>query len=518
MTPNNPPPLPNEDPHSLVPHYAPPANHDPEESEVVVADLIKTGAQRLSLSGYVSWAGVIAMTSALFLVVGFSQVLTPPAVGGDATTTDLMPIQWQGKALVGQKRFLESQGQEVPESAKTVPLPMDSGSYEQRLCYAILLSEIEEPAKALEYLETLDQRVTDSKLKLTDDQQRMREIIGTLNQHFVDGDLEPTSIPAEDRELVESRLQWLGRLAFLPAGLANNSERQAVDSEATNVLMFGGIGVMAGLFIGIIGFALAVGFVVMLINRKLNSGFHVRAYNHNIYIETFAIWMGLFFGSSILLSLLRIDDPQFGMLIQPFVFFGSLIAVGWPIVRGIRFEQVRRDIGWTSENLAADAASAVPTYLATLPFLLPGVILVSVLTSIVAGFHEPHEFARQFVPSHPVQDYIASGGLTMILLVFLTACVAAPIVEETMFRGILYRHLRDWSAGWQRWISIAFAAIINGLIFASIHPQGIFGIPVLATLAIGFSLAREWRGSLVSSVVMHGIHNTLITCVSLLIL
>ena len=39
-----------------------------------------------------------------------------------------------------------------------------------------------------------------------------------------------------------------------------------------------------------------------------------------------------------------------------------------------------------------------------------------------------------------------------------------------------------------------------------------------SALAIGFSLAREWRGSLISSIVMHGIHNTLITCVSLLIL
>ena len=106
----------------------------------------------------------------------------------------------------------------------------------------------------------------------------------------------------------------------------------------------------------------------------------------------------------------------------------------------------------------------------------------------------------------------------MILLVFLTACVAAPIVEETMFRGVLYRHLRDCSAGWQRWASIMFAAVINGLIFASIHPQGILGVPVLATLAIGFSLAREWRGSLLSSIVMHGVHNALITCVSLLIL
>ncbi|MFT7633245.1 MAG: membrane protease YdiL (CAAX protease family), partial [Mariniblastus sp.] len=157
-------------------------------------------------------------------------------------------------------------------------------------------------------------------------------------------------------------------------------------------------------------------------------------------------------------------------------------------------------------------------YLATLPFLIPGIALVSILTSVVAGFHEPQEFGRPIVPGHPVQDYIQAGGLPMILLIFLTACVAAPIVEETMFRGVLYRHLRDWSSGWRRSTSVMLSAIINGLIFASIHPQGIYGIPVLATLAIGFSLAREWRNSLIGSMTMHAIHNTAITCVSLLIL
>jgi membrane protease YdiL (CAAX protease family) len=150
--------------------------------------------------------------------------------------------------------------------------------------------------------------------------------------------------------------------------------------------------------------------------------------------------------------------------------------------------------------------------------LIPGVVVVSIVVAIFSSFRESHEFARQAMPSHPIQEYLANGNGMMIFLVFLTACVAAPVVEETMFRGVLYRHLRDLTIGWRRWISVIFAALLNGVIFASIHPQGIVAVPLLTTLAIGFSLAREWRGSLVCSMVMHGIHNALVTCVVLLIL
>ena len=87
-----------------------------------------------------------------------------------------------------------------------------------------------------------------------------------------------------------------------------------------------------------------------------------------------------------------------------------------------------------------------------------------------------------------------------------------------MFRGVLYRHLRDMSQRWARWSSVAFSALLNGFIFAAIHPQGIAGIPGLMTLAICFSLTREWRNSLAAPMLMHGIHNTLVTCVSLLLL
>jgi len=106
----------------------------------------------------------------------------------------------------------------------------------------------------------------------------------------------------------------------------------------------------------------------------------------------------------------------------------------------------------------------------------------------------------------------------MISMVFVSACIAAPVVEETMFRGVLYRHLRDWSQSWARWVSIAFSAILNGFVFAAIHPQGIMAIPLLMTLAMCFSLVREWRNSLLTPMLMHAIHNTLVTCISLTIL
>jgi len=87
-----------------------------------------------------------------------------------------------------------------------------------------------------------------------------------------------------------------------------------------------------------------------------------------------------------------------------------------------------------------------------------------------------------------------------------------------MFRGVLYRHLRDLTLTWKTWLSVVFSAVLNGLIFAAIHPQGMVAIPVLATLAIGFTFARQWRDSLLAPMTMHAIHNFLITCVSVLIL
>ena len=130
---------------------------------------------------------------------------------------------------------------------------------------------------------------------------------------------------------------------------------------------------------------------------------------------------------------------------------------------------------------------------------------------VTAGAGGEKEFGTSVAAGHPIQEMIASGSGFAIFYVVLMACIAAPIVEETMFRGVLYRHLRELTGGKARWMSVAFSAVFNGVIFAAIHPQGVLAIPLLTALAVSFSLAREWRDSLVAPMVMHAINNGAIT-------
>jgi len=51
------------------------------------------------------------------------------------------------------------------------------------------------------------------------------------------------------------------------------------------------------------------------------------------------------------------------------------------------------------------------------------------------------------------------------------------------------------------------AALVVAFVFAVIHPQGLLAVPALMSLAVVFALIREWRGSLIGSVVAHAINN-----------
>ena len=79
-----------------------------------------------------------------------------------------------------------------------------------------------------------------------------------------------------------------------------------------------------------------------------------------------------------------------------------------------------------------------------------------------------------------------------------------------MFRGVLYRHLRDATRRWGTVASILVGTLINSFVFAIIHPQGWVAVPALMSLAINFSLMREWRGTLIPAMILHAIQNGLV--------
>ena len=150
--------------------------------------------------------------------------------------------------------------------------------------------------------------------------------------------------------------------------------------------------------------------------------------------------------------------------------------------------------------------------------MVGGLFCVLIITVIVSLFAAEKPFGTSVAAGHPIQEVIAGGQWIGIAYVVLMACIAAPIVEETMFRGVLYRHLRELSGNWARWSSVIFSAVFNGFIFAAIHPQGFIAIPLLTALAINFSLAREWRDSLIAPIIMHGINNSAVTALMLLMM
>jgi membrane protease YdiL (CAAX protease family) len=120
----------------------------------------------------------------------------------------------------------------------------------------------------------------------------------------------------------------------------------------------------------------------------------------------------------------------------------------------------------------------------------------------------------RFLPeaSHPVTTELA-GQPTLLstIALLLLAVVWAPIFEEITFRGVLLPALA------QKMRSPWGAMLLNGLIFAVIHPTGIPAWLGLASVGFVSCILVYQRGSLVPCIVMHGLHNGALMAVNLLI-
>lgn len=101
-------------------------------------------------------------------------------------------------------------------------------------------------------------------------------------------------------------------------------------------------------------------------------------------------------------------------------------------------------------------------------------------------------------------EQINAEGLSSAgrILTVLVAVVAAPIAEELVFRGILFRSVRDRRGFW-------WGAIVSSLLFGLVHfvPAPWQDTVLLqATMVFtGLALAAiyEWRGNLLSCIVTH---------------
>jgi membrane protease YdiL (CAAX protease family) len=154
------------------------------------------------------------------------------------------------------------------------------------------------------------------------------------------------------------------------------------------------------------------------------------------------------------------------------------------------------EMGLHARRLAGDIGWGALAYVATQPIILAAGIITQHLTQ--------RYFPNVPPPYHPVIGLMlgGSGFWTQAGLLVLLA-VAAPLFEETFFRGALHGALR-------RRLGPGMGACLSAAVFAILHPQLPLGFLPIFLLGITFSLLYEWRQSLVPGMVMHALNNGLI--------
>jgi membrane protease YdiL (CAAX protease family) len=308
---------------------------------------------------------------------------------------------------------------------------------------------------------------------------------------------------------VETELGWFGKLAVIGSMTDSDQRRDllAPIMEAAAWMMFALIGllmVLGGL--GVAGLALLVVAIVRASRGLMQSSIAPRTSFDGVYAETFAVWLVGFEILMVVAGGVARELPATDAMSVTFIaFMLSLIALWWPIWRGVSWQQVRTDIGWTGgAGVVRELGCGLVGYMAALPIAGVGLLISMGLILFAA----PEEGAR--AAAHPIVNELAGGGWWIRIQVLMVASIAAPIVEETMFRGVLYRQVRSWSGDRSLPVTIAISAGLTSLIFALIHPQGVLAVPALMALAIAFCLAREWRGSVIAPMVMHGVSNGIV--------
>lgn len=326
------------------------------------------------------------------------------------------------------------------------------------------------------------------------------------------------SILAEsDAEVLRTRLGWFGELA---CDLGDPEAMAAQNADAMRLVVWLGVfGVIFGVG-GLTGFVLGIVLLVMSLLGRVRSRVEPTAH-HGVYAETFAIWMLSFFGLQLLLGPLTTlaafvgggQSEDLVLSASILAFFASLVALAWPTFRGVSFATMRADVGLHLGRGLVEFLYGILAWMVAVPMLFIGAILMVFLTWLVES-----QTGEAPAPSHPVQQAIADANFWGLLQIYLLASVAAPIVEETMFRGVFYGHLRGLMRTWATPIAMVLAALVSSVIFAAIHPQGLVAIPPLAGLAVGFCVAREVRGSLVAPMVAHGLSNALVMTLNVMLI
>ncbi len=178
-------------------------------------------------------------------------------------------------------------------------------------------------------------------------------------------------------------------------------------------------------------------------------------------------------------------DPRLGVVVA------SIVLTLVPVVVVVALAR------WQSEVAAVDFGLRRPPLLRAAALVVAmGMALFALTVLCVVAFGLGDEAPDAI-------DRLAAHGPSNAFLVIVLVAVAAPLGEEFLFRGFLFRVLRN------RW-RVAPAALISSAVFMAFHigwvPPVVLGLA--GVLGLGMCLLYHRTGSLYPGLVFHALLNS----------
>jgi hypothetical protein len=185
----------------------------------------------------------------------------------------------------------------------------------------------------------------------------------------------------------------------------------------------------------------------------------------------------------------------------PYSAAGTALLVGGTLYCGLfyaihRYGLARHGLSWGAVGFHRLAWARVGKIAALfIPITLGGAVIMRLEAAILGP-----------LPASPQPTMLTRGMPALpgnFAMLFLLLVVITPVVEETFFRGFLYKLLRNRFPIWA-------AAPMTAGAFAAIHgAPSLF--PWLFYMGIVYTMLAERTGSLWSSILIHALANGLVT-------
>jgi membrane protease YdiL (CAAX protease family) len=183
-----------------------------------------------------------------------------------------------------------------------------------------------------------------------------------------------------------------------------------------------------------------------------------------------------------------LTDPGFMLTSVAAVIPAHLLTFGliWWVVTGYGKRSFRELTGWRwSSRLGALEF-----------FVCAGVVVVLLVCN--------YQIARHFPGGDTDLEKIILSSMAARYVVVVLATLSAPLVEESIYRGLLYPAL-------QRALGAVWAVLIVAGLFALVHVwqyrANIGVIMAISLLSLTLTLVRAWTGRLLPCVIIHFLFN-----------